>query len=65
MGRIGRVSRAICVIIVALLVVDLLYGYTFGPPTNEYVAIALHVLAVILVFWLAAMFNSWRIQRLQ
>jgi hypothetical protein len=63
MGRIGRALKAICLIVLALLAVDLVYGYTFGPPTNEYVAIGLHVLVVILVFWLAAMFNSWRIKR--
>ena len=64
MGRTGRALRAICVIIMALLLVDLLYGYTFGPPTNEYVAVGLHLVAVMLVFWLAAMFNFWRIRRL-
>jgi len=55
----------VLVFIVALLVVDLLYVNTFGPPTNEYVQLELHVLAVVLVFPLAAMFNAWRVTRIR
>jgi hypothetical protein len=65
MGRVGRSGGAVLVFIVALLVVDLLYGYTFGPPTNEYVQLGLHVLAVVLVFPLAAIFNTWRVTRIR
>jgi len=61
MGRVCRFGKTILVFIVALLVVDLLYGYTFGPPTNEYVQLGLHVLAVVLVFPLAAIFNAWQV----
>ena len=65
MGRVGRFGGTVLVFIVALLVVDLLYGYTFGPTTNEYVQLGLHVLAVFLVFPLAAIFNAWRITRIR
>lgn len=58
MGRVGRFGGAVLVFIVALLVVNLLYDYTVGPPTNEYVRIGLHVLAVVLVFPLAEIFNT-------
>ena len=65
MGHIGRFGKTVLVFIVALLVVDLLYGYTVGPPTNEYVQIGLHVLAVVLVFPLAVIFNTWRVTRIR
>jgi hypothetical protein len=65
MGRVGRVGKTVLVFIVALLVVDLLYGYTVGPPTHEYVQLGLHVLAVVLVFPLAAIFNTWRVTRIR
>ena len=65
MGRVGRVGKTVLVFIVALLVVDLLYGSTVGPPTNEYVQLGLHVLVVVLVFPLAAIFNTWRITRIR
>jgi len=65
MGRVGRFGKTVLVFIVALLVVDLLYVNTFGPPTNEYVQLELHVLAVVLVFPLAAMFNAWRVTRIR
>ena len=65
MGRVGRFGKTVLVFIVALLVVDLLYGYTFGSPTNEYVQLGLHVLAVVLVFPLAAIFNTWRVTRIR
>lgn len=65
MGRVGRAGGAVLVFIVALLVVNLLYGYTVGPPTNEYVQLGLHVLAVVLVFPLAAIFNTWRVTRIR
>jgi len=65
MGRVGRFGKTVLVFIVALLVVDLLYGNTFGPPTNEYVQLGLHVLAVVLVFPLAAIFNAWRVARIR
>jgi hypothetical protein len=65
MGHIGRFGKTVLVFIVALLVVDLLYGYTVGPPTNEYVQIGLHVLAVVLVFPLAVIFNTWRVTRIK
>lgn len=65
MGRVGRAGGAVLVFIVALLVVDLLYGYTVGPPPNEYVQLGLHVLAVVLVFPLAAIFNTWRVRRIR
>ena len=65
MGRVGRAGGAVLVFIIALLVVDLLYGSTVGPPTNEYVQLGLHVLAVVLVFPLAAIFNTWRVRRIR
>ena len=65
MGRVGRIGKTVLVFIIALLVVDLLYGYTLGPPTNEYVQLGLHVLAVVLVFPLAAIFNAWRVARIR
>jgi hypothetical protein len=65
MGRIGRFGGAVLVFIVALLVVNLIYGYTVGPPSNEYVQLGLHVLAVVLVFPLAAIFNTWRVTRIR
>ena len=65
MGRCGRFGKTVLVFIVALLVVDLLYGYTLGPPTNEYVQLGLHVLAVVLVFPLAVIFNAWRVTRIR
>lgn len=65
MGRVGRFGKTVLVFIVALLVADLLYGYVVGPPTNEYVRIGLHVLAVVLVFPLAAIFNAWRVTRIR
>ena len=65
MGRVGRIGKTVLVFIIALLVVDLLYGYTLGPPTNEYVQLGLHVLAVVLVFPLAAIFNAWRVTRIR
>ena len=65
MGRVGRSGKTVLVFIIALLVVDLLYGYIFGPPTNEYMQLGLHVLAVVLVFPLAAIFNAWRVTRIR
>jgi len=65
MGRVGRFGKTVLVFIIALLVVDLLYGYTFGFPTNEYVQLGLHILAVVLVFPLAAIFNTWRVTRIR
>ena len=65
MGRVGRFGAAVLLFIVALPVVNLLYGYTFGPPTNEYVQLGLHVLAVVLLFPLAAIFNTWRVTRIR
>ena len=65
MGRVGRIGKTVLVFIVALLVVDLFYGYVVGPPTNEYVQLGLHVLAVVLVFPLAAIFNAWRVTRIR
>ena len=65
MGRVGRAGGAVLVFIIALLVVDLLYGSTVGPPTNEYVQLGLHVLAVVLVFPLAAILNTWRVTRIR
>ena len=65
MGRVGRFGKTVLVFIIALLVVDLLYGYTLGLPTNEYVQLGLHVLAVVLVFPLAAIFNTWRVTRIR
>jgi hypothetical protein len=65
MGRCGRFGKTVLVFIVALLVVDLLYGYTLGPSSNEYVQLGLHVLAVVLVFPLAAIFNAWRVTRIR
>jgi hypothetical protein len=65
MGRVGRIGKTVLVFIIALLVVDLLYGYTLGPPTSEYVQLGLHVLAVVLVFPLAAIFNAWRVTRIR
>jgi len=65
MGSVGRFGKTVLVFIVALLVVDLLYVSIFGPPTNEYVQLGLHVLAVVLVFPLAAMFNAWRVTRIR
>jgi hypothetical protein len=65
MGRFGRFGGAVLVFIVALLVADLLYGYVVGPPSNEYVQLGLHVLAVVLVFPLAAIFNAWRVTRIR
>jgi hypothetical protein len=65
MGRVGRFGKTVLVFIVALLVVDFLHGYIFGPPTNEYVQLGLHVLAVVLVFPLAAIFNAWRVTRIR
>lgn len=65
MGRGGRFGKTVLVFIIALLVADLLYGYTVGPPTNEYVLIGLHVLAVVLVVPLAAIFNTWRVIRIR
>jgi len=65
MGRVGRFGKAVLVFIVALLVVNFLYGYAVGPPTNEYVRIGLQVLAVVLVFPLAAIFNTWRVTRIR
>jgi hypothetical protein len=65
MGRVGRFGKTVLVFIVALLVADLRYGYTVGPPTNEYVRIGLHVLAIVLVFPLAAIFNAWRVTRIR
>ena len=59
MGRVGRFGKSVLVFIIALLVVDLLYGYTLGPPTSKYVQLGLHVLAVVLVFPLAAILNAW------
>jgi hypothetical protein len=65
MRRIDRLGKAVLVFIVALLVADLLYGYTVGPPSNEYVQLGLHVLAVVLVFPVAAIFNTWRVTRMR
>lgn len=65
MGRVGRFGNTVLIFIVALLVADLLYGYVVGPPTNEYVQLGLHVLAVVLVFPLAAVFNTWRVTRIR
>ena len=65
MGRMGRWGGTVLVFIVALLVVDLLYGHTIGPPSNEYVQLGLHVLAVLLVFPFAAIFNTWRVTRIR
>ncbi len=65
MGRVGRFGKTVLVFIVALLVADLLYGYVVGTPTNEYVQLGLHVLAVVLVFPLAAIFNTWRVARIR
>jgi hypothetical protein len=65
MGRVGRFGGAVLVFIVALLVVNLLYDYTVGPPSNEYMQLGLHVLAVVLVFPLAAIFNTWRVTRIR
>ena len=65
MGRLGRFGGTVLIFIVALLVVDLLYSYIAGPPTNEYVRIGLHVLAVVLVFLLAAILNAWRVTRIR
>jgi hypothetical protein len=65
MGRVGLFGKTLLVFIGALLVADLLYGYVVGPPTNEYVRIGLHVLAVVLVFPLVAIFNTWRVTRIR
>jgi hypothetical protein len=65
MGRVGRIGKTVLVFIAALLVADLLYGYAVGPPTNEYVQLGLHILAVVLVFPLAAIFNTWRVTRIR
>jgi hypothetical protein len=65
MGRVGRFGKTVLVFIVALLVADLLYGYAVGPPTNEYVQLGLHVLGIVLVFPLAAIFNTWRVTRIR
>lgn len=65
MRRVGRLGKAVLVFIVAPLVADLLYGYTIGPPSSGYVQLGLHVLAVMLVFPLAAIFNTWRITRIR
>jgi hypothetical protein len=65
MGRVGRFGKTVLVFIVALLVADLLYGYVVGPPTNEYVQLGLHVLAVVLVFPLAAILNTWRVTKIR
>jgi hypothetical protein len=65
MGRVGRFGKTVLVFVVALLVADLLYGYVVGPPANEYVQLGLHVLAVVLVFPLAAIFNTWRVTKIR
>jgi len=65
MGRVGLFGKTVLVFIGALLVADLLYGYVVGPPTNEYVRMGLHVLAVVLVFPLVAIFNTWRVTRIR
>ncbi|MEO7859011.1 MAG: hypothetical protein ABIU05_00995 [Nitrospirales bacterium] len=65
MRRASRFGKTVLVFIVALLVVDLLYGYTVGPPSNEYVQLGLHVFGVVLVFPLAAIFNAWRVRRIR
>ena len=65
MGRIGRFGGAVLLFVVALLGADLLYGNIFGSPVNEYVQLGLQVLAVVLVFPLAAIFNAWRTTRIR
>lgn len=64
MGRMGRFSGAVLVFIVAILVANLLYGHTLGPSSNGYVQLGLDVVAVVLVFPLAAIFNAWRVTRI-
>lgn len=49
MGRFGRKLRFVFLLILALLLVDLIYGYVMGQPTAQYIEIGLHVIAVILV----------------
>ena len=51
MGRFGRKLRFVFLLILALLLVDLIYGYVMGQPTAQYIEIGLHVIAVILVLW--------------
>ncbi len=52
MGRFGRMLRFVFLLVLALLLVDLIYGYVMGQPTAQYIEIGLHVIAVILVFGL-------------
>ncbi len=41
--------RFVFLLVLALLLVDLIYGYVMGQPTAQYIEIGLHVIAVILV----------------
>ncbi len=62
MGPIVRRCLSYVILIVAMLSVDLLYGYLLSPA-DESTQIGLHVLAVVLVFWLAATLQAWHFKR--
>ena len=64
MGPFGRLCFTYAILIMALVSVDLLYGYLLGPA-GQYTQIGLHVLAVVLVFWLADAIQARRLYRLQ